>query len=185
MTGGPIRAFSAALALALAGCTTVGDAGASGRPAPARPRPAQPAPAGARADALVMNVDAAPLDTDGNGYADLIRATVHLFDTRYPPPIHEDGACVFSLYACGAAGRPGSQALRQWRFAEGELAAARGRSRFGDCYRFQLSLIEGGGDAIEVSMADLSCRFEPVGGERPTLAGGVATIQIGRRVAMP
>jgi hypothetical protein len=134
---------------------------------------------------MVLNVEASPIDSDGNGCPDLIRATVHLFDTRYAPPIHEDGAIVFVLYPSGAAGQAGTQPLREWRFAEERLAETRGRSRFGYCYRFQLSLLDEGTDAMEVSMADLACRFEPSDGRAPARAGGVATIQIGRRVLMP
>ncbi len=182
---GSLKAGAAAITLALSCCTTTRESTTYLRPAPPRPRPAQPAPPGARANALVLNVEATPIDTNGNGFPDLIRATVHLFDTRYAPPIHEDGSCVFVLYACGAAGQPGSQALRQWTFAEERLDQARGRSRFGDCYRFQLSLLEQGGDAMDASMADLACRFEPSDGSEPAFAGGVATIQIGRRVSMP
>jgi hypothetical protein len=183
---GALRFGAAALVVALSCCTQTQEVtNTYSRPSPPRPRPAPAVPSGARADAMVLNVEASPVDTDGNGYPDRIRATVHLFDTRYAPPIHEDGAIVFVLHPSGAAGRPGTEPLRQWRFAEARLAEARGLSRFGACYRFQLSLLDEGTDAVNVSMADLACRFEPSDGRAPARAGGVATIQIGRRVLMP
>ncbi len=183
---GALKSSAAALVLVLACCTQTQEVTSSySRPSPPKPRPAPAVPAGARADAIVLNVEASPVDTDGNGCPDLIRAAVHLFDTRYAPPIHEDGAIVFVLYPAGAVGRPGVQPLREWRFAGERLAEARGLSRFGACYRFQLSLLDEGTDAMEVSMADLACRFEPSDGRAPARAGGVATIQIGRRVLMP
>ena len=71
------------------------------RPLPPKPRPLKPAPPDARADALVLNVSAAPMDTDGNGYPDLVHATVHLFDRRYPPAIYEEGAFTFAMFSPG------------------------------------------------------------------------------------
>jgi hypothetical protein len=97
-----------------AGCTSSRSTAAHSRPLPPKPRSLQPAPPGARADALVLNVSAAPLDTNGNGYPDLIHATAHLFDTRYPPAIKENGTFVFLLYASGQVGNPDVDPMRGW-----------------------------------------------------------------------
>jgi hypothetical protein len=168
------------------GCQSTRSYGGYHRPLPPEPRPLQPAPPDARANALVLNVSAASLDTNGNGYPDLIQATVHLFDTRYPPAIWEEGAFVFLLHAPGAAGDPETRALREWRIEGESLQHAQARSAFGDCYHFRLSLLDGGGtDRLPVNMADIQCWFEPADGRNFTYAGEVASIRIGRRVLVP
>ncbi|MHC4093330.1 MAG: hypothetical protein ACYSVY_24180 [Planctomycetota bacterium] len=170
--------------IGLAGCKTSKRTG-SHRPLPPKPRPIQPAPPDARTDALVLNVSAAPRDTNGNGYPDLIHATAHLFDRRYAPAIREDGAFVFLLFAPGDAARPDAEPIRSWRYEGEALKKASWQSAFGDCYVFRLNLLDAGTDVLDISMADVLCLFEPADGRPPTYAGQVATIQIGRRVLVP
>jgi hypothetical protein len=133
----------------------------------------------------VLNVSAAPLDTNGNGYPDLIHATAHLFDTRYPPAIKEDGTFVFLLWASGEVGLPDVDPLHEWRIEGEALELAHARSAFGECYRFRLSLLDGGTDRLPIGMADIQCWFEPADGRSATYAGEVASIRIGRRVLVP
>ena len=183
-------AFGAAVTMSLglvisAGCTSSRSAAAYNRPLPPKPRPLRPAPPDAQANALVLNVSAAPLDTNGNGYPDLIHATAHLFDTRYPPAIKEDGAFMFLLYASGQVGRPDVDPIHEWRIGGESLEQARTRSAFGECYRFRLSLLDGGTDRLPIGMADIQCWFEPADGREATYAGGVTSIRIGRRVLVP
>lgn len=174
-----------ALSIALVpACTETREAVGYPRSAPPRPRPSPP-PRDARADVVVVNVGAAPADTDGNGYPDSLQVTAYLFDTRYPPPIFEDGTFVFLLYASGEAAQPAAQPLRQWRFADQALAGARARNYFGPCHLFRLSLLDQGSDSLGVAMADLACRFEPADGGDPARTRGVATIGLGRRAAIP
>jgi hypothetical protein len=185
-----IIAFAAAVAMGFclaigAGCTSSRSSAAYTRPLPPKPRPLQPAPPDARANALVLNVSATPLDTNGNGYPDLIHATAHLFDTRYPPAIKEDGAFVFRLYAPGQSGLPDARMFNEWRIEGEALEEAHARSAFGECYRFRLSLLDGGTDRLPVNMADIKCWFEPADGRAATHAGEVASIRIGRRVLVP
>ncbi len=169
----------------LPGCQTTKLAGYY-RPLPPKPRPLQPAPPDARADALVLNVSVAPRDTDGNGYPDLIDATAHLFDRRYPPAIYQDGAFIFAMFAPGDVSRPGATPLHEWRIADEEFQRARGRSAFGQCYRFRLSMLDNDGtDEWPLPVADIVCVFEPADRGEPTWSGEVATIQIGRRVRVP
>jgi hypothetical protein len=168
-----------------AGCTSSRSTAAHSRPLPPKPRALRPAPPDARADALVLNVSAAPLDTNGNGYPDLIHATAHLFDTRYPPAIKENGTFVFLLYASGQVGNPDVDPIHEWRIEGEGLEQAHARSAFGDCYRFRLSLLDGGTDQLPINMADIQCWFEPADGRNPTYAGGVTSIRIGRRVLVP
>ena len=63
------------------------------------------------------------------------------------------------------------------------LQEARGRSAFGECYHFRLSLLENDStDELDLAMADLICVFEPSDGGEPTWSGEVASIQVGHRV---
>ena len=168
-----------------AGCQTTRTTGFY-RPLPPKPRPLQPAPPDARADALVLNVSPVPQDTDGNGYPDLIDVTAHLFDRRYPPAIYQDGAFIFAMFAPGDVSRPGAEALHEWRIDDEQLRKTRGRSAFGQCYRFRLSMLDDDGtDEFPLPVADLVCVFEPADRGEPTWSGEVATIQIGRRVRVP
>ena len=185
-----ILGFGAAVAVGLglvisSGCTSSRSTAAYTRPLPPKPRPLQPAPPDARANALVVNVSAAPRDTNGNGYPDLIHATAHLFDTRYPPAIKEDGTFVFLLYASGQVGSPGVEAIHEWRIEGEALEQAHARSAFGECYRFRLSLLDGGTDRLPIGMADIQCWFEPADGRADTYAGGVTSIRIGHRILVP
>ncbi len=176
----------AALAIGLAGCQSDKRAATYYRPLPPKPRPLKPAPPDARANAMVLNVSVAPLDTNGNGYPDLIHATAHLFDRRYPPAIYEKGGFTFAIFAPGDVSRPGAEPIHEWLIVDERLQAARGRSAFGECYRFRLSLLENDGtDRLDVAMADLICVFEPADGGEPTWSGEVATIQVGHRVRIP
>ena len=176
----------AAIAIGLAGCVSSEKAATYYRPLPPKPRPMKPAPPDARANAMVLNVSAAPMDTNGNGYPDLIHATVHLFDRRYPPAIYEDGAFTFAMFAPGDVARGGAEPIQEWLIEDERLQETRGRSAFGECYRFRLSFLENQStDRIDLPMADLICVFEPADGAEPTWSGQVATIQIGQRVRVP
>lgn len=154
------------------------------RPMPPKPRPIRPAPPDARADALVLNVGAAPIDTNKNDYPDLIRATAHLFDTRYPPAIREDGVFVFHLYAAGEVSLAGAQPIRTWRIDDTQERLLT-RSAFGECYQFRLSLLADGGDTLAITAADLVCWFEPADGREPIYAGEISQIKVGSRVLLP
>ncbi|MHC4107886.1 MAG: hypothetical protein ACYSTY_07365 [Planctomycetota bacterium] len=167
--------------LGAAGCQETRMTSGFHRPMPPKPRPLPRVPADARADALVLNISAAPLDTNGNGYADLILASAHLFDRRYPSAMHEDGAFVFLLYGGGDVARPGSQPIREWRIDDEVLRQSHVRSAFGDGYRFRLSLLEGGTDTLPIAAADIACRFEPADGRPPIYPSEISSIQMGLR----
>lgn len=175
----------AALVLCAGACSEKRMISSYYRPMPPKPRPLPQVPADATADALVLAVSAAPLDTNGNGYPDLIHASAHLFDTRYAPAIPEEGEFVFQMFAPGEAGRPDRAPIREWRIHEKEAEQALHQSAFGAVYRFRLSMLDEGTDVLDIPMADVVARFEPADGGRPTYAGEVATIQIGQRVVVP
>jgi len=109
---------------------------------------------------------------------------VHLFDRRYPPAIYQEGAFIFAMFAPGEVSRRGAEPIREWRITD--LEKIRGRSAFGECYRFRLSLLDDGGtDELNLPIADVVCVFEPADGGEPTWSGAVATIQVGQRVLIP
>ncbi len=168
-------------ALGAAGCQETRTSSGFHRPMPPKPRPLPRLPADARADALVLNISAAALDTNGNGYADLILTSAHLFDRRYPGAMHEDGAFVFLLYGGGDAARPGSQPIHEWRIEDEALRRSYTRSAFGAGHRFRLSLLDGGTDTLPIVTADIVCRFEPADGRPPVYPGEISSIQMGLR----
>ena len=116
---------------------------------------------------------------------DMIPATIHLFDRRYPPAIFEEGAFVFEMYAPGDVAVTDAEPIRVWRIEGDQLAMARTRSAFGGCYRFRLSMLDEGSDTLPIAMADVVCRFEPLDGGATVHAGQSASIQIGRKVLVP
>ena len=176
-------AVGVALAFPL-GCQTSRTSMGYRHPLPPKPRKIVPAPADARADALVLTLSTTPRDTNGNGYADLIDTTTYLFDRRYDPSFHESGVFVFSLYETGGAAFAEAQPIREWRFEPQQVALARSWTGFGLCYRFRLSLIDGGTDRLDIGMADMRCRFEPADGRKPMDSSAVSSIQVGRRILL-
>ena len=165
-----------------AGCVETRLQGYSQRPVPPQRDPAPPPPSSARADALVLTVGAT-LDTNGNGYPDLIQANVHLFDRRYAPTLREDGAFQYTLFPAGEVDLAETDPIRTWRIEGEDLQRAFIRSGFGLGFRFRLSLLENGAtDRIDLSLGDIVCRFEPADGRDYLYAGEVSTIQLGRRV---
>ncbi len=172
-----------ALTIGLAGCVSNEKAATYHRPLPPKPRPLKPAPPDARVNAVVLNVSPVPVDTNGNGFPDLILATAHLFDRRYPPAIYEKGGFTLALFAPGDVARAGAEPIHEWRIEDKRLEDGRDRSMFGQCYRFRLSLLENDGtDRLDRALADLICVFEPADGSEPTWSGEVNTIQVGQRV---
>ena len=151
---------------------------------PAEPHAAPLVPAAAKANAMALRVGAKPVDTDANGYPDLIQAEVYLFSEPHPAPMYDDGAFVFNLYKSGQSTLNNNQPLATWRFGGEELAQARTFSRlFGRAYTFNLSLLESGGDRLPLQGANLTCSFEPAGGSPTVQSTGVYSIQIGSRLA--
>ena len=119
-----------ALALTLAALVSCQETRITGYQRPLRPtlRRPQAVPADARVDALVLNVSISPIDTNANGYPDLLAATAYLFDTRYRPSIREQGAFVFLLYAPGEVSTPDSKPIWKWRIEGEKLLRSQTRS---------------------------------------------------------
>lgn len=156
------------------------------RPMPPQPRPGPRTPAGARADALVIQVAAKPRDTNGNKYPDLIEVMANLFASPHPMPMHEAGEFVFQIYPGGSIDDPDAPPLREWRISGPDLDKARViNPLFGPTYQFSLSLLTGGTDRLPLMAADLIAWFEPADGREPIIRREVHSMQIGASEARP
>ena len=173
------------LCLTLGACeTTV--VNRSGDLVPGRPEPRRlpDPPASARANAMAVRVAARPLDTNGNGFPDLIPVQVYLFTLPHAAPIHEPGSFVFRLYQDGLAISPTTPTLVSWRIEGEALEEAKMRDRmFGRGYGFGLSLLDIGSDEFPLMATNLTCQFESADGGEPVTNSETYTIQIGRRMS--
>lgn len=171
-------------ALALLGCQTTAVRTSDGRPMPPEPRPAPRTPQDAIPNAMAMRVGAKPLDTNNNGFPDLIEVESFLFAQPHPTPMYADGTFVFELFLRGQAMAENATPIARWEFAGDDLQRSRVLSDlFGPSYRFNLSLFEVGGDEFPLTGADLTGRFELGDGADVVRSRGVRSIQIGRRDA--
>ena len=171
-----------ALALCLCACQTERITTSDGWPLPPAPRSAPPTPALTKADRMVFMVCSKPDDTNNNGFPDSISATVALFSSRFPTSLRQPGSFVFEIYSQGESGGSDSKPARTWR-VPGDNVRSYATAQYGPYYRFELSLLENGGDRMPLDRADLICRFEPADQSAPVQSAGVRTIQIGRRMA--
>ena len=135
-----------------------------------------------KADRMVFMVCSKPDDTNNNGFPDSISATVALFSTQFPTSLRQPGSFVFELYVQGESGGSDSKPARTWR-VPGDNVRNYAAAQYGPYYRFELSLLENGGDRMPLDRADLICRFEPDDKSASVQSAGVRTIQIGRRMA--
>lgn len=175
--------FATMMAVLLIGCQTERVTTSDGRPMPRKPTAAPQAPADAQVNRMAFMVSSKPEDSTGNGYPDLIMATVALFALPHPMSMRFDGVFEFTLYERGEARDPNTEPLAQW-IMEGEaIRRAEATAGYGPCYQFALSLVEAGGDVFPFTSADLRCAFYPADGSPPVRSDGVRSIQIGKRVA--
>lgn len=161
------------------GCETVSKETSDGRPMPPASRAVQQAPPDAPINALSVLFGPKPVDSDANGRPDRIIAELYLFARPYPMPTWRDGTVVISAYRMGQAGtpeNPGKSPVHVWRFDMRELDLGRFRSLVGEGYKFQFSLLDGGGtDRQQGDALDFVTRFDPVQGN-PVWGDGVRTI---------
>jgi hypothetical protein len=123
------------------------------------PRDPGPQPTGAVPQALTL---VAPnfVDTDENQYRDSTSLVVYMFTSGYAVPMTADGSFQFRL-----VDRGGAKTLATWDYTAAQSAAALRRLGPGPGYVFTLSLLEKGGDAIDLPDATLVCIFTPASGE--------------------
>lgn len=167
------------LSIGVTGCETTVTQASGGRPLPPDPKQPPPALTNVPPNAMaVMLVGPKPMDTNGNGFPDLITVEAYLFAEPYPTPMWADGAFVFELYPLGMAGQPESKPIATWRIEGDALLASRTQSLAGRSYRLNLSLLERGTDVLPVSAVDLTSAFVPAGGAPVVRALGVRTVQM-------
>jgi hypothetical protein len=167
-------------ATVLAGCVTVQDntgggmsGGAAQRPPP-RDLPRPPS------DTLPSEVDLVASryaqDSDKNGYADLINVTVYLFNPReYPGSLPSRGAFEFLLE------EPGGRPLATWNFTAEETSQRLMKLLPGPGYQFKLTLLDKGGDELDVPEGQLWVTFTSASsGARPIRSRSPIRVAIGR-----
>lgn len=157
-----------AVGAGVAGCV---NAGPPPKPTPT-PIPAQPrtlAPT-----LIVFAISPFLLDTDRNGYADTIEATVFLFAEGYVYPIEYPGTFTFVLV------NQENKVVARWVRPPAEAAKALGRTGPGPAYRFLLNILDVTSDQMESQRGEISVRFEPEDGGTPIQPRGGTALQIGR-----
>jgi len=174
--------FAAGLLALSAGCHTERITTSDGRPMPRKPTGPPRAPVQPEVNRMAFMVSSKPEDMSGNGYPDLIMATVALFALPHPTSLHVDGTFEFVLYERGTARDPDAEPLARWRKEGDEVKDARAVAGYGPCYQFALNLHEAGGDVFPITSADLRCTFYPADDSTPVKSDGVRSIQIGSRM---
>lgn len=169
------------IVLLVTGCETERVTTSDGRPMAGRPRPAPSTPQSARITRMAFMVGSKPEDTTGNGYPDLIRATVVLFAEPHPTSVSGDGTFEFRLFPFGTVGQGDAEPLASWRFEGEDVQRTLARGLYGPAHQFQLSLLEVGGDVLPLQSVDLRCTFIPANGDPPVHSDGARPIRIGRR----
>lgn len=173
----------AAMMVAMIGCQTERVSTSDGRPMPMKPTGGPRTPDNPQINRMAFMVSSKPEDTTGNGYPDLILATVALFALPHPMAVHVDGVFEFALFERGEARVVGAEPLAHWRMEGDRVRRAKAVAGYGPCYQFGLSLVEVGGDVFPLTSADLRCTFHPADGSASVYSDGVRSIQIGKRIA--
>lgn len=166
-----VPAACLALCVGAGGCVYDDD-----RPPPRpAPRPLNIAePPGLEVEHIVLSTDQFAVDSDGNGFADSFRVYVYLFpdETVYPKPVHRSGSMLFTLTD------QDGKTLAEWVLGPGQLAEAQDPTLPLKGYSAKLSLLDAGSDRLNITQADLTCRFIPEGGQA-VRARGLTTVTIG------
>src|SRR5690606_26939944 len=166
----PLCILHCALCITLPGCVVEGPPVRDARAGAEPPRQPEDLVAGS----AVLTVSQFPEDSDADGYADTILATVHLFshNPRYPLPITPPGAMRFFLVD------EGGRMVAEWAFSAQDTARRRHPSGVGVGYVFNLDLEAAGAERIPPTDATLRCEFVPESGAAVQSRGGV-TVALG------
>jgi hypothetical protein len=121
-----------------------------------------------------------PTDSDANGRPDRLSIELYLFARPYPTPIWREGTLNVAAYRMGTAGSataPGDRPIHVWSIPTRDLDLGRFRSLIGEGYRFQVSLLDdGGNDRIDGTAIDFVTWFRPSSGAAPIWSDGVRSI---------
>ncbi|RLS47106.1 MAG: hypothetical protein DWH86_01065 [Planctomycetota bacterium] len=172
--------FALGLTLGVAGCETVSKETSDGRPMPPHARVPQTAPEGVPINAISALYAPKPTDGDANGRPDRLSIELYLFARPYPTPVWREGTLNVAAYRMGTAGSPsapGDHPIHVWSIPTRDLDLGRFRSLIGEGYRFQVSLLDdGGNDHIDGTALDFVTWFRPASGAAPIWSDGVRSI---------
>ena len=147
---------------------------------PPRARVPQTAPEGVAVNAMSVLYAPKPTDSDANGRPDRLSIELYLFARPYPTPIWREGTLNVAAYRMGTAGSataPGDHPMHVWSIPTRDLDLGRFRSLIGEGYRFQVSLLDdGGNDLIDGTAIDFVTWFRPSSGAAPIWSDGVRSI---------
>lgn len=147
-----------AAVLSAAGCVS------DDPPLRAEPRRTPPAPQGAIVTVVDLNAGRYADDSNQNGCADLISATVYLWNpNQHPSPLDAPGSFRFELRmptADAADDRP----FAAWTFDAAQAEGFKSRTIVGTGYFYRMSLIDvGASDGIPLTDMLLTCTYTQVG----------------------
>ena len=147
---------------------------------PPRARVPQTAPEGVAVNAMSVLYAPKPTDSDANGRPDRLSIELYLFARPYPTPVWREGTLNVAAYRMGTAGSPtapGDHPIHVWSIPTRDLDLGRFRSLIGEGYRFQVSLLDdGGNDRIEGTALDFVTWFRPSSGATVIWSDGVRSI---------
>ena len=147
---------------------------------PPRARVPQTAPEGVAVNAMSVLYAPKPTDSDANGRPDRLSIELYLFARPDPTPIWREGTLNVAAYRMGTAGSataPGDHPMHVWSIPTRDLDLGRFRSLIGEGYRFQVSLLDdGGNDLIDGTAIDFVTWFRPSSGAAPIWSDGVRSI---------
>ena len=180
MNSSPYICLALGALLSLTGCETVSKETSDGRPMPPRARVPQTAPEGVAVNAMSVLYAPKPTDSDANGRPDRLSIELYLFARPYPTPVWREGTLNVAAYRMGTAGSPtapGDHPIHVWSIPTRDLDLGRFRSLIGEGYRFQVSLLDdGGNDRIEGTAIDFVTWFRPSSGATVIWSDGVRSI---------
>jgi hypothetical protein len=180
MTRAPHACIAAVVPMLLLGCQTVSSQTSDGRPMPPQARQPEQAPDEAPVNAMSVLYAPKPEDTDANGHPDRLTVEVYLFARPYPTPVWRDGTIMVAAYPLGKAGSPtapGAKPVHTWSLPTRDIDLGRFRSLVGEGYRFDVSLLDGGGtDRIKGNALDFVTSFQPAGSKSRIWGDGVRSI---------
>jgi hypothetical protein len=175
-----IAAVLGIMLFAAPGCTTERVTTNDGRPLPPEPRRPKAPPSTAVPNRMILVLGPTE-DADGNGFPDLIPATVALFAEPHATSLEADGTFILTLWRQGEALRAGTTPLAEWRILTSEQTSA--ASWYGPCYQVRLNLFDAAeSDVMQAMTGDLRGQFEFASGAEPISSSNeLRPVRLGRR----
>jgi hypothetical protein len=165
-----VRGFVGLFLLATLGaCVTEGPPTHTVPPAPSAPSP------GVRPTVIDVSTGRYASDSDKNGYADVVNASVFLFNLeRHPASLPADGQFVFELLD------ESGKRIVEWTLTAKQVQSARRDMLPGPGYVFQLNIRDHTSDNIPRTDAQLTCMYIPAQGGPTLRSPNPVRISIGK-----